>query len=139
MIPHQNFELLKPEKKELDDILNSLKMTEDGIETKKMSGVDEMINETGDDRNNILPNDKIVLVIEDDPRFGRIMIDRAHVDGLKVIIAANYVEIFNYVARFKLIAITLDVKLPDTSGWKVLDLLKNDLNYRHIPIHFNIR
>ena len=33
------------------------------------------------------------------------------------------------------IAITLDVKLPDTSGWKVLDLFRNDLNYRHIPIH----
>jgi CheY-like chemotaxis protein len=31
--------------------------------------------------------------------------------------------------------ITLDVKLPDTSGWKVLELLRNDLNYRHIPIH----
>ncbi|MFH7031122.1 MAG: response regulator, partial [Heteroscytonema crispum UTEX LB 1556] len=28
-----------------------------------------------------------------------------------------------------------DVKLPDTGGWKVLDLLRNDLNYRHIPIH----
>ena len=59
----------------------------------------------------------------------------AHIDGLKVIIATNYVEILNYVARFKPIAITLDVKLPDTSGWKVLDLLRNDLNYRHIPIH----
>src|SRR5205823_4159538 len=22
-----------------------------------------------------------------------------------------------------------------TSGWKVLELLRNDLNYRHIPIH----
>ncbi len=37
--------------------------------------------------------------------------------------------------RFSPIAITLDVKLPDTSGWKVLDLLRNDRNYRHIPIH----
>ncbi len=27
------------------------------------------------------------------------------------------------------------MNLPDTSGWKVLDLLRNDLNYRHIPIH----
>jgi CheY-like chemotaxis protein len=33
------------------------------------------------------------------------------------------------------IAITLDVKLPDTSGWKVMELLRNDLSYRHIPIH----
>jgi len=130
-----DLELFKPEKKEIEQLINSLKLTEDGIEQKKMSGVDEMINETGDDRNNILPSDKVVLVIEDDLRFGRIMIDRAHVDGLKVVIATNYVEIFNYVSRYRPIAITLDVKLPDTSGWKVLDLLKNDLNYRHIPIH----
>ena len=49
--------------------------------------------------------------------------------------ATNYIEVFDFVNRFTPIAITLDVKLPDTSGWKVLDLLRNDLNYRHIPIH----
>jgi CheY-like chemotaxis protein len=74
-------------------------------------------------------------VIEDDLRFGKIMINKAHDNGMKVVIATNYIEIFNYVARYTPIAITLDVKLPDTSGWKVLDLLKNDLNYRHIPVH----
>jgi signal transduction histidine kinase/CheY-like chemotaxis protein len=131
----RSYETFAPEKKELDEILNTLKMTEDGIETKKMASVDEMLNEAGDDRNSINPNDKVVLVIEDDLRFGRILIDRAHADGLKVVVATNYVDIFNYVARYNPIAITLDVKLPDTSGWKVLDLLKNDLNYRHIPIH----
>src|SRR5438045_9392685 len=47
----------------------------------------------------------------------------------------SYIEVFDFINRFIPIAITLDVKLPDTSGWKVLDLLKNDLNYRHIPIH----
>jgi CheY-like chemotaxis protein len=52
-----------------------------------------------------------------------------------VVVATNYIEIFNYVARYTPVAITLDVKLPDTSGWKVLDLLKNDLSYRHIPVH----
>jgi HAMP domain-containing protein/signal transduction histidine kinase/CheY-like chemotaxis protein len=129
------FENLRTEKKDLDAILNTLNMTEEGIEIKKLEGVDEMINETGDDRNNIAPNDKVVLVVEDDLRFGKIMVDRAHEDGLKVVIATNYVEIFNYVARFSPCAITLDVKLPDTNGWKVLDLLKNDLNYRHVPIH----
>ena len=49
--------------------------------------------------------------------------------------AANYLEVFDFISRFTPIAITLDVKLPDTSGWKVLDLLRNDLNFRHIPIH----
>jgi CheY-like chemotaxis protein len=27
------------------------------------------------------------------------------------------------------------VKLPDASGWRILDLFKNDINFRHIPIH----
>jgi len=27
------------------------------------------------------------------------------------------------------------VKLPDASGWKILDLFKNDMNFRHIPVH----
>ncbi|MFL5764106.1 MAG: HAMP domain-containing protein [Bacteroidia bacterium] len=126
---------IKPEKKEIDEILNVLKMTEDGIEARSMDGVNEMINETGDDRNNIQGNDKVILVVEDDIRFGKILVERAHEDGLKVVVATNYVEIFNFVSRYTPIAITLDVKLPDTSGWKVLDLLKNDLTYRHIPIH----
>jgi HAMP domain-containing protein/signal transduction histidine kinase/CheY-like chemotaxis protein len=120
---------------DIDSILGSLKMTEDGIETKKLEGVDVMINETGDDRNNIQPNDKVVLVVEDDLRFGKIMIEKAHAHGLKAVVATTYVEIFNFVGRHNPVAITLDVKLPDTSGWKVLDLLKNDLNFRHIPIH----
>ncbi len=68
-------------------------------------------------------------------RFAKIMLDKAHLSGMKVVIASNYVEIFDFVSRYQPVAITLDVKLPDTSGWKVLDLLKNDLNYRHIPIH----
>jgi CheY-like chemotaxis protein len=110
-------------------------MTEEGIETNKMESVDEMINETGDDRNNILPADKVILVVEDDLRFAKIMIEKAHTNNLKVVVATTYVEIFNFIGRYSPIAITLDVKLPDTSGWKVLDLLKNDLNYRHIPIH----
>ncbi|HYG52335.1 MAG TPA: ATP-binding protein, partial [Flavobacteriales bacterium] len=123
------------DKKDVDAILNQLRIAQENSEKQKLERVDEMINETGDDRNNIQPGDKVLLVIEDDLRFGKIMIDRGHQEGLKIVIATNYVDIFNFVARFSPIAITLDVKLPDTSGWKVLDLLKNDLNYRHIPIH----
>jgi HAMP domain-containing protein/signal transduction histidine kinase/DNA-binding response OmpR family regulator len=123
------------EKKDIDAILSNMSLTDEGIEMKKLESVDEMINEAGDDRNNILPNDKVVLVVEDDLRFGKLMIERAHEDSLKVVVATNYVEIFNFVAKYHPVAITLDVKLPDTNGWKILDLLKNDLNYRHIPIH----
>ena len=41
---------LHPEKKELNAILNSLKLTDEGVETAKMDNVDELLNEAGDDR-----------------------------------------------------------------------------------------
>ena len=107
----------------------------DPTDPTKLNIVNEMINDTGDDRNNVQPGDKIVLIVEDDLRFGKIIIDKAHEYDLRAVVASNYIEVFDFVNRFTPIAITLDVKLPDTSGWKVLDLLRNDLNYRHIPIH----
>ncbi|HVU95570.1 MAG TPA: HAMP domain-containing protein [Puia sp.] len=119
---------------EIDTLLNSLRVTEP-MEAGNMNIVNEMINDTGDDRTSIQPGDKIVLIVEDDLRFGRIIIEKAHQYDLKAVVATNYLEVFDFINRFTPIAITLDVKLPDTSGWKVLDLLRNDLNYRHIPIH----
>ncbi|MGB8195068.1 MAG: response regulator, partial [Chitinophagaceae bacterium] len=119
----------------IDNLLNSIQMADEHGESKNLHIVSEMINETGDDRNNVQPNDKLVLVVEDDLRFGKIIIEKAHEVGLKAVVATTYIEVFDFINRFAPIAITLDVKLPDTSGWKVLDLLRNDLNYRHIPIH----
>ncbi|HEV2355006.1 MAG TPA: response regulator, partial [Puia sp.] len=120
---------------EIETLLSSLRVTTDPSDPTKMNIVSEMINDTGDDRNNVVLGDKLVLIVEDDLRFGKIIIEKAHEHDLKAIVATNYIEVFDFVNRFMPIAITLDVKLPDTSGWKVLDLLRNDLNYRHIPIH----
>ncbi|HEY8936489.1 MAG TPA: HAMP domain-containing protein [Cyclobacteriaceae bacterium] len=122
-----------PEKR--SELLGTLRITNEGIEARNMDIVNEMINDTGDDRSHVQPNDKVVLVVEDDLRFGRILIEKAHEKGLKAVVATNYLEVFDFINRYSPIAITLDVKLPDTSGWKVIDLLRNDLTYRHIPIH----
>jgi signal transduction histidine kinase/HAMP domain-containing protein/CheY-like chemotaxis protein len=97
--------------------------------------VHELMNETGDDRNNIQHNDKVLLIVEDDARFGNIMLEKAHENGLKAIIATNYGEVFNFSNTYHPIAMTLDINMPETSGWKILDLFKNDLRLRHIPIH----
>jgi CheY-like chemotaxis protein len=126
---------LGSESADIDNLINSLKLSNESKDQRNLDIVNEMINETGDDRSNVQPNDKVVLIVEDDLRFGRIIIDKAHHEGLKAIVATNYLEVFDFINRFSPVAITLDVKLPDTSGWKVLDLLRNDLNYRHIPIH----
>jgi len=102
---------------------------------RDLEGVNEIINNAGDDRNNIIPGDTIVLVVEDDLRFAKIMIDKAHEMSLKVIVAANFGEVFDLTNKYNPNAVTLDVKLPDASGWKILDLFKNDMNFRHIPVH----
>jgi HAMP domain-containing protein/signal transduction histidine kinase/CheY-like chemotaxis protein len=119
----------------IDTLLGNLRITNDGVESRTLDIVSEMINETGDDRAHVQHNDRIVLIVEDDLRFGKILVDKAHERGLKAIIATNYLEVFDFINRFSPIALTLDVKLPETSGWKVIDLLRSDLNYRHIPIH----
>ncbi len=133
-----------PVKKEVKPIPDQIEQGEGGLSTrvvtakgeiKNLEFVNEMINETGDDRSNIQATDKVVLIVEDDLRFSKIMIDSAHKHGLKAIVAFNYGEVFEFANRYKPVAVTLDIKLPDTSGWKILDLFKSDLNLRHIPIH----
>jgi CheY-like chemotaxis protein len=104
-------------------------------ELKELDALNEIINEIGDDRNNIVTGDKVVLVIEDDIRFGKIMMERAHEMDLKIVVATTFGEVFELVNKHNPIAITLDVKLPDASGWRILDLFKNDINFRHIPVH----
>src|SRR6187455_2790200 len=104
-------------------------------DTKDLDALNEIINEVGDDRNNIQVNDKVVLVIEDDVRFGKIMIEKAHELELKVVVATHFGDVFDLVNKYNPVAVTLDVKLPDASGWRVLDLFKNDINFRHIPVH----
>ncbi len=104
-------------------------------ETKELNLLNEIVNETGDDRNNILSHDKVLLVVEDDMRFAKIMIEKAHEMNLKAAVAKGFGDVFELMNKFNPIAVTLDVKLPDASGWKILDLFKNDPNFSHVPVH----
>jgi CheY-like chemotaxis protein len=105
------------------------------VESKDLDNLNEIINEIGDDRTNIMSHDKVVLVVEDDLRFAKIMMDQAHEMNLKAVVATSFGEVFELTNKYNPVAVTLDVKLPDASGWRVLDLFKNDINFRHIPVH----
>ncbi len=39
--------------------------------------------------------DKVVLIVEDDLGFSKILIEKAHEDGLKAVVATNYLEVFD--------------------------------------------
>ncbi len=104
-------------------------------ETEYTEIVIESVNEAGDDRSYIVATDMVILVAEHDLRFAKIMIEKAHENGLKAIVATSYEEVFNFINKFSPIAITVDVNLPATNGWKVMQMLRSDLQYYHIPIH----
>jgi CheY-like chemotaxis protein len=87
-----------------------------------------------DDRENLLPADRILLIVEDDPHYGRILCDLAHDTGFKVLVAINGSEALALAREFHPTAVSLDVFLPDMLGWTVLNHLKQDPATRHIPV-----
>ncbi len=88
-----------------------------------------------DDRSAIQAGDKVLLIIEDDAAFARILLDTARAAGFKGLVAAEGGAALGLARRHLPHAITLDLHLPDMDGWAVFDLLKNDPQTRHIPVH----
>jgi CheY-like chemotaxis protein len=88
-----------------------------------------------DDRNFIKDGDALLLIIEDDLTFARILLDLAHEKGLKALVALRGGTALSLAREFKPGAITLDINLPDMAGWTILDRLKHDPATRHIPVH----
>ncbi|MEA5571749.1 response regulator [Calothrix sp. UHCC 0171] len=92
--------------------------------------------EIPDDRNVITPDEeRILLIIEDDTKFARILLDMAREQGFKVLIALRGKQGLALAKQFKPHAITLDIYMPEMDGWTVLDQLKRDPETRHIPVH----
>ena len=85
-----------------------------------------------DDRNNIHQNDPVLLIVEDDPAFARILIDMAHEQGLKALVALRGNTALALATEFQPSAITLDIGLPDMMGWTIVDRLKHDSRTRQI-------
>jgi HAMP domain-containing protein/signal transduction histidine kinase/CheY-like chemotaxis protein len=88
-----------------------------------------------DDRNLIQPGDSVLLIVEDDITFARILVDLAHDHQLKALVALRGASAITLAREFKPGAITLDIHLPDMAGWTILDRLKHDPATRHIPVH----
>jgi len=87
-----------------------------------------------DDRNDIGANDTVLLVVEDDPHYARILLDLAHDEGFKVLVAMRGDDALELASMYQPSAVSLDVFLPDMLGWTVLSQLKQNPKTRHIPV-----
>jgi HAMP domain-containing protein/CheY-like chemotaxis protein/signal transduction histidine kinase len=92
------------------------------------------VEQVPDDRNAIQPGDTVLLIVEDDPHYARIMADLAHDSGFKVLIAARGADAVPLAQEYRPSAVSLDVFLPDMLGWSVLSQLKQNPATRHIPV-----
>jgi HAMP domain-containing protein/CheY-like chemotaxis protein/signal transduction histidine kinase len=87
-----------------------------------------------DDRLDVQPGDAILLIVEDDPHYARILIDLARDKGFKALLAMRGDDALNLAKQYQPTAVSLDVFLPDMLGWNVLSQLKQNPLTRHIPV-----
>ncbi|MBC3372894.1 response regulator [Pseudomonas sp. SWRI92] len=97
--------------------------------------VDPPVPQFADDRDKAPFETRCILVIEDEPKFARILFDLAHELGYQCLVAHGADEGFDLALQLSPDAILLDMRLPDHSGLTVLQRLKEQAQTRHIPVH----
>ena len=88
-----------------------------------------------DDRDDLTVDSKVILIIEDDPAFARILLELCQDQGLQCVLTPLGREALQFVETFHPMGILLDLNLPDIDGWSVLTQLKENVDHRHIPVH----
>ena len=91
-------------------------------------------NEAADDRDEIVAGDRVMLIVENEPSFARVMLQTARDCGFKGLVTGTGASALTMVRELHPTVITLDIHLPDMEGWRILDRLKADFDSRHIPV-----
>jgi HAMP domain-containing protein/signal transduction histidine kinase/DNA-binding response OmpR family regulator len=87
-----------------------------------------------DDRALLKPDDTVLLIVEDDAHYAQILLDLAHDEGFKAIVALRGEDALELASEYDIAAVSLDIFLPDMLGWTVLSQLKQNSKTRHIPV-----
>ncbi len=111
-----------------------LAMSPDASVSSTIVEAPRLVNEVGDDRDNVQPGDPLLLIVENDLSFARLLLESAREKGFKGLVTSLGAAALAMTRDYKPNAITLDICLPDIDGWRVMDRLKNDISTRHIPV-----
>src|SRR3546814_4659684 len=84
-----------------------------------------------DDREKLTGDSRVILIVEDDAAFARILCDLAHETGFQCLIAETADEGVLMARQYLPHAVILDIGLPDHTGLSVLDRKGTRLNSSH--------
>ena len=87
-----------------------------------------------DDRKDIVAGDRVLLIIDDDRKFAKILRDQGRKNNYKCIVAGDGRNGIYLAMKYIPIGILLDISLPDIDGYKVLEQLKFRKRTRDIPV-----
>lgn len=104
-------------------------------DTVKIKVVKDIPAELQDDREEIGPEDKVILIIEDDTNFAKVLVDFSRKNGYKVLTTVRGDLGIELTRQYLPLAVLLDIELPVKNGWQVMEEIKSDLRTRHIPVH----
>lgn len=90
--------------------------------------IKQTIDATGKDN-------KVVVIIEDDVNFSKVLATLAKKSGFDCVLASTGAQGINLVKEHNPCGVILDLGLPDLPGADILEILKEQPETRDIPVH----
>jgi signal transduction histidine kinase/CheY-like chemotaxis protein len=88
-----------------------------------------------DDRHDIRPEDKVLLIMEGDRSFASALYEMAHEKNYKAIIAGSGEAGIECAEKYNPSAIIMDMQIPGADSLSVLQRLRSDQKFSRIPVH----
>lgn len=88
-----------------------------------------------DDRHCLDASRPLFLIVEDDPKFARILYQTCHQQGVQALVAGDGETGLMLAKQYPVTGIVMDYMLPGMDGDDVISQLRADEATRHIPVH----
>jgi signal transduction histidine kinase/HAMP domain-containing protein/DNA-binding response OmpR family regulator len=109
--------------------------TESGLPAVAVETTEDPAIQFDDDTEIIQLGDRVLLIVENEPGFAKVLLEMAREYGFKGIVSPRGMDALTLVHQRRPDAITLDINLNDMDGWRVLARLKDDATTRHLPVY----